>query len=176
MTGTTLHIPTIETERLRLRAPQPADFEAYAAFRASERTRILGGPNDRAEAFHMFCGLVGHWHIRGYGRWIVADRATDAALGVIGLYFPADWPEPEIGWSLFDHAEGRGIAQEAAIASRSYAYDVLGWTRVVSLIVPHNTRSAALARRMACTHDGQFAHPDYGRMDVWRHQTAGVMQ
>jgi RimJ/RimL family protein N-acetyltransferase len=171
---TTIHIPTVDTARLRLRAPMPDDFDAYAAFRASERTRVLGGPYSRAEAFHMFCALVGHWHLRGYGRWIVADRATDAPLGVVGLYFPEDWPEPEIGWSMFDHAEGKGFAAEAATAARSYAYHVLGWTRVVSVIVPDNTRSIALARRMGCVLDGTFPHPDYGLMDVWRHLPPGV--
>jgi ribosomal-protein-alanine N-acetyltransferase len=175
MTGTSVHIPTVETARLRLRAPMPQDFEAYAAFRQSERTHILGGPNGRDEAFHMLCGLVGHWHIRGYGRWMVADRATDAPLGVVGPYFPDDWPEPEIGWSLFDAAEGRGIAFEAATVARDYAFGVLGWTRAVSLIVPHNHRSAALARRMGCVCDGQYPHPVYGPMDVWRHRPPGAV-
>ena len=31
-------IPVIETERLRLRAPSMADFEAYAEFGTTERT------------------------------------------------------------------------------------------------------------------------------------------
>lgn len=170
MTGTTVHIPTVETARLRLRAPAPGDFEAYAAFRLSERTRVLGGPNARDEAFLMFCALVGHWHLRGYGRWMVADRASDAPLGIVGLYYPEGWPEPEIGWSVFDAAEGKGVAHEAAMAARAYAYDVLGWARVVSLIVPGNTRSIALAKRLACMQEGQFTHSTYGVMDIWRHQ------
>ena len=33
MTGTTLHIPTLETQRLTLRAPRWSDFDAYAEFR-----------------------------------------------------------------------------------------------------------------------------------------------
>jgi RimJ/RimL family protein N-acetyltransferase len=172
---TTVHIPTIETDRLRLRAPMPADFEAYAAFRQSERTRVLGGPNSRTEAFHMFCALVGHWHLRGYGRWMVADRETDQPLGIVGVYYPDDWPEPEIGWSVFDSAEGKGVAFEAAMAARAYAYDVLGWTRIVSLIVQGNARSAALARRMGCVVEGQYAHPFYGPMDIWLHQPPGAV-
>ena len=170
MTATTLLIPTIETARLRLRAPEPRDFEAYAAFRASERARILGGPNSRVDAFHMFCGLVGHWHLRGYGRWLVADRQTDEPLGVVGLYYPEGWPEPEIGWSLFHTAEGRGYAFEAAEASRAYAYDVLGWTTVASLIAPSNARSAALARRMGAELESHFQHPTLGPLDIWRHR------
>jgi RimJ/RimL family protein N-acetyltransferase len=174
VTGTTLHIPTVETARLRLRSPEARDFDAYAAFRASERARILGGPNSRAEAFQMFCGLVGQWHLRGYGRWLVADKATDAPLGIVGLYHPEDWPEPEIGWSLFEVAEGRGIAHEAALASRRFAYEVLGWRTVVSLIVPGNLRSEALARRMGCVVDGQHPHPSHGTLDIWRHPAPGT--
>jgi RimJ/RimL family protein N-acetyltransferase len=169
VTATQVHIPIVETARLRLRSPEPRDFEAYAEFRGSERARVLGGPNSRADAFHMFCGLVGHWHLRGFGRWLVADKATDAALGIVGLYYPEDWPEPEIGWSMFGPAEGKGYAFEAAVAARRYAYDVLGWSTVASLIVPTNERSAALARRMGCVIDGQHPHPFYGPLDIWRH-------
>jgi hypothetical protein len=52
---------------------------------------------------------------------------------------------------------------------RAYAYDTLGWTTVASLIVPTNTRSAALARRMGAVIDGQHQHPFYGPLDIWRH-------
>ena len=59
MTGTTIHIPTLETERLRLRAPGPADFEAFAAFRGSARARTVGGPYSREEAFEQLGALIG---------------------------------------------------------------------------------------------------------------------
>lgn len=166
---TRFEIPTIQTAHLTLRAPMPSDLDAYAAFRASDRSRIIGGPDDRAGAFNMLCSLVGHWHIRGYGRWMVADKATDEPLGVVGLYYPEDWPEPEIGWQVFDGAEGRGIAYEAAEASRRYAYDTLGWKTVASLILPTNTRSANLARRLGCVIDGQHPHKVFGSLDIWRH-------
>jgi RimJ/RimL family protein N-acetyltransferase len=107
--------------------------------------------------------------LNGFGRWIVADRATDAALGVVGPFFPADWPEPEIAWSVFAEAEGRGIAFEAASAARAFAYDRLGWTTAISLIAPENIRSAALARRLGCREDGTHDHPVHGAIPIWRH-------
>lgn len=163
-------IPTLHTERLTLRAPRASDLDAHAAFRASERARMVGGPNTRAWAFDHLCGIIGHWQMRGYGRWIVADKTTDEPLGVVGLFFPEDWPEPEIGWSVYANGEGRGIAHEAATASRTYAYDVLGWSRVISLIRADNTRSQALAQRMSCIHEGDFSHPVHGAMGIWRHK------
>jgi ribosomal-protein-alanine N-acetyltransferase len=165
----TLAIPSVETARLRLRAPCRADFDAYAAFRGSERARILGGPYSREQAFEQLAAIVGHWQLRGFGRWIVADRATDQALGVVGPFFPLNWPEPEIAWSVFDAAEGRGVAFEAAQAARAYAYGTLGWTTAISLISKGNARSVALAERLGCRHDGLHQHPAYGSMQVWRH-------
>lgn len=167
MTG--LQIPTLHTDRLTLRAPRPADLPAYTAFRMSGRTAHIGGPYSESTAFHQFCGLVGHWLIRGFGRWIVADRETDAPLGVTGMFHPPHWPEPELAWSLFADAEGRGIAFEAAQAARAYAYDTLAMAPLISCIAPDNPRSLALARRMGATPDGTFEHPEYGLQHIWRH-------
>ncbi|WP_045996765.1 GNAT family N-acetyltransferase [Loktanella sp. S4079] len=162
-------IPTLQTKRLTMRAPRWDDFDAYAAFRASDRTKLLGGPFTRERAFTQLAEIAGHWALRGFGRWIVADRETDAALGVVGLYYPEGWPEPEIAWSLFANAEGRGIAQEAAVTARNYAYQTLGWTTAISLIDPANTRSVALAKRLGCTDGETFQHNTLGLMHIWRH-------
>lgn len=162
-------VPVVETARLRLRCPEARDFEAYAAFRAGPRSVLLGGPFDRVSSFNGFCALVGHWQMRGFGRWIVADRDSDEALGVVGIFHPADWPEPEVAWSVFDAAEGKGIAAEAAVAARNWAYDVLGWERLVSLITPDNLRSQALATRLGCVREGDYPHPDHGPLHIYRH-------
>ncbi len=164
-----VEVPELATPRLRMRLPMLSDLEALAAFRGSERSRFVGGPNTRAEAFSQLCAVVGHWHLRGYGRWIVTDRATGAPLGLVGLHHPDDWPECEIGWSLFEGAEGRGIAEEAARATRDYAYGTLGWTTVISMIAPDNTRSLALARRLGAAHESDYEHPVFGQAQIWRH-------
>ncbi|MDV7142519.1 GNAT family protein [Tropicimonas sp. TH_r6] len=166
-------IPTVETDRLRLRAPEMRDFDAYADFYASERSAAIGGPSDRPSSFRSFLAIGGHWQIRGFGRWIVADRTADDALGIVGLYHPDDWPEPEIAWTVFAAAEGRGVALEAATAARAYAYETLGWTTVISMVAPENTRSLALAQRIGARHDGDFDHPIFGLMQVWRHLSPG---
>ena len=169
MTETLIAIPTLTTQRLRMRAPRWSDFEAYAAYRASHRTAHVGGPRDRRESFGDFCALIGHWALRGYGRWIVADRTTDAPLGVVGLYYPEDWPGPEIAWTVFEEAEGRGVAYEAARAARAYAYGTLGWTSAVSLVTEDNLRSQALARRLGAVEEGEFRHERLGRLVIFRH-------
>ncbi|KIN62350.1 Acetyltransferase, GNAT family protein [Sulfitobacter noctilucicola] len=169
MNGTSLHIPTVETERLRLRAPVWSDFDAFAAFRMSDRTKHLGGPCTRTQAFDKLGEIIGHWHLRGYGRWMVADKVTDEPLGVVGCFYPDDWPEPEIAWSVFEQAEGRGIATEAARASLDFAYNTLGWTTAVSCTTPDNSRSKALALRLGATREDDFTTVDGMVLEVYRH-------
>lgn len=169
MTGTDLHIPTVETENLILRAPQASDLPAYTRFCASPRSAGVGGPYNEWQAHERLAAIVGHWQLHGFGRWMVADKSNGELLGIVGLMHPPDWPEPEIAWSVFDAAEGRGVAHEAAQRSRAYAYDTLGWTRVISCTAPDNFRSIALAERMGAVRESDFEHEDLGRLHVWRH-------
>ncbi|GIT91201.1 acetyltransferase [Jannaschia pagri] len=162
-------IPTLTTARLTLRAPTLADFEAHAAFRASDRAAFVGGPSDRSISWGHFAAIPGQWALRGYGRWLVADRDADAPLGIVGLHHPDDWPEPELAWTMYAAGEGRGVAQEAALAARAYAYDTLGWTTLMSFVDPANTRSMALALRLGCHPDGTHSHPQFGTFHVMRH-------
>ena len=162
-------IPTLTTERLTLRAPRLSDFAAHAAFKASPRAGFVGGISTEAEAWHHLCALIGQWQLRGYGRWMVAETATDRPMGVVGIHHPLDWPEAEIGWTVYADGEGKGYAYEAAKAARSYAYDTLGWSTIASFVNPDNTRSVTLARRMGCRPDGQHMHAVYGPLHIWRH-------
>lgn len=103
---------------------------------------------------------------------MVTDGDTGEALGVVGVLYPEGWPEPEIAWSVFDAAEGRGVAYEAAMAARQYVYDTLGWPSIISCVAPENTRSVALAKRMGCNPEGTFEHDPYGTLHIWRHPGA----
>jgi RimJ/RimL family protein N-acetyltransferase len=163
-------IPQIETPNLRLRAPMPSDYEVFADFMQSDRSRHVGGPVGRTQSWRGFCHMTGHWVHRGFSMFVVADRPSNVALGMAGPWFPEGWPEPEIGWSIWDAAaEGRGLAFEAVLAARRFAYTVLGWTTAISLIVEGNTRSEALARRLGCWQDGDFTHEILGTSRIFRH-------
>lgn len=173
MTAFTSTIPRLTTENLLLREYRQEDFPAFADFYATERSRFIGGPLTRELAWRALATHLGHWALRGYGFWAVEERATGRFCGHVGLWFPEGWLEPEVGWVLMGHAEGRGIAQEAALAARRFAYDSLGWTTAVSLIDPGNTRSIRLAQRLDCRFEGMFSHVRLGPMEIWRHPAQG---
>lgn len=164
-----MSIPVIETERLTLRGPQLADFEPMAAFYASPRATPVGGPMSRDQAWAEFAAGAGQWLLRGYGFWEIQDRATGQTIGRAGIYHPDNWPEPELGWMIYDAGfEGRGIAHEAALAARDGAARLFGITRPISSIEDGNTASIRLAERLGATPDGAWETP-YGPMLRFRH-------
>jgi RimJ/RimL family protein N-acetyltransferase len=65
---------------------------------------------------------------------------------------------PEIGYLLAHRFWGHGIATEAAIATRDYAFGKLQFDRVVSLIRPENLASRSVARRVGMRPVGSTLH------------------
>lgn len=162
----------IETARLRLRRPVPADWDAFRDFMMSDRAREFGSHGHEGKAFRAFAGELGHWEIFGYGMFAVTPRDTDRPLALVGPWTPPDWPEREIGWMILAaEAEGKGMAREAAEAVLGHVWGTLGWDTVVSYIAEGNARSVALAERLGARHDPAAAAPEAPgkRILVYRH-------
>ncbi len=163
--------PTLETDRLILRAPKPTDADAFTGYFRSERTTYTGGQKSARDAWRHFAMNVGHWALRGFGMFCVTLKGSDAPLGIVGHYYPDGWAEREVGWILFDAAhEGQGIAYEAASACLAHAFGPLGWNTAVSYIAPGNTPSIRLAERLGATLDPDAPKPDSQTLPlVYRH-------
>ncbi|MEM1263708.1 MAG: GNAT family N-acetyltransferase [Pseudomonadota bacterium] len=156
---------TIETNRLVLRKPNASDVEPLIAFYSSARSAMAGGNVPYAESVVRAYAMLGHWTHRGYGLFAVTRRgdAAAAAIGMAGPYYPPGRPETEIGWVLFDGAEGRGYATEAAQATIDYARTVLQWREIVHYIDDNNLKSIAVAERLGARLDRQAVQPKPGK-------------
>ena len=161
-------IPELETRRLRLTAPEPQDYPDFKATFASYRSRFMGGPLNAYEAWMLYAAEIGHWHIRGYGMWMIHDRETDKTLGMAGGWFPAKWPEREIAWIIWPDVAGHGYALEATHRVRRYFYEEQGWETAVSYIDPKNLDSIRLAERLGAQKDHEAPTID-GNDAVYRH-------
>lgn len=96
------------------------------------------------ESWRAMCSMVGHWVIRGYGPLAAVERDTGAVIGTIGLWYPNDWPEPEIKWALARRFWGKGYASEAVRAIQGPAFECLG-KAPISFIDAENKASIQLA-------------------------------
>ena len=137
------------TERLILRVPTCDDFDAFADFYQDQRaTLFLNGPQSRPIAWRTFATIVGSWSLNGFGYFSVIERVSGTWAGRVGPWRPEGWPGPEVGWALRTEMTGKGYAFEAAQAAIGWAFDSLGWDRVIHCIEPANDASIALAKRL----------------------------
>ena len=155
-------IPTLETERLRLRPLQSGDLDDYAALYADrEVLRYLGAglePWDRGRSSRHLAFLLGHWQLWGAGTWAVEHRGSGGFLGTAGFSAPVGWPGFELAWTLARHAWGHGFATEAARAALRHAFTVWRRDRIVSLIDPENHASIRVAERLGERLEDRFDH------------------
>lgn len=149
MTRFAFDIPTLEAADVTLRAIREGDLEPLAAFYATARSAFVGGPLPRVDAWRMISGNLGHWALRGYGMWVI--DMDQQPVGLCGFIFREGWDEPELGWQVWDGAEGRGIAYQAASAARAHGARAFGLDGVISYIRPDNARSIRLAERLGAT-------------------------
>jgi RimJ/RimL family protein N-acetyltransferase len=173
----------LETQRLVMRRPEPADLDAYAAIMGDpEVSRSLGfGIRTREETKDALERMLRHWERHSIGLFSVVRKNDHRLLGRVGflLWDPERWTnalheelegplETEIGWTLGSEYWGEGYATEAAIAARDWALGDLRLARLVSVIAPQNAASIRVAQKIGETLErenlpGRFPW----RVDLW---------
>ena len=158
---------TLTTERLMLRPATMADFPVYRDFVTSDRARYMGGPHDDAKAWYWFCNDTAQWVLLDMGALIVCHQGR--AVGQVAVCGGPIFPEPELGWFLFDRTdEGQGFASEAAAAMRDWALGPRGLTSVVAYVDQDNVSSVRLAERLGGVLDKDAATPAGVATQVYR--------
>jgi len=137
----------IETERLALRTFKEDDWTGlHKLYSDPECTRYtIQRTLTEGESWRTMAAMIGHWEIRGYGPYAVENKASGEVMGTVGLWYPVDWPEPEIKWALSRAHWGRGYASEAAVAVKKVAAKYIPETSLISLIFSDNKASIKLA-------------------------------
>jgi RimJ/RimL family protein N-acetyltransferase len=101
-------VPTIETERLRMRAYRLDDFKDCAAMWADPAVvgYVGGKPFSKEEVWAKMLRYVGHWSLMGFGYWAIEEKASGDHVGEIGFadfnrdIQPSLAGMPELGWVL----------------------------------------------------------------------------
>ena len=145
--------PTLTTDRLTLRPFRADDLDPLFAIMSTDEVReSLHLPDDLkpAAAWGILTAFAGLWELRGVGQWALEERTGGRFVERAGLYWrpESEWPGVEVGWMLDPSAWGLGYATEAGSRSVRYGFDEVGEETLFSVILPGNTRSEAVARRL----------------------------
>jgi RimJ/RimL family protein N-acetyltransferase len=150
-------LPELETERMRLRHWRESDVDPILAFyRDPGSAAVYGADIQRSDVWRRMALAIGHWHLRGFGPWVLEDKATGKVAGHGGLWFPDGWDDVEVGYGIMPEFRRQGYAAEVARRVRDYGYRDRGFTRLVSYIDPANTASRKVAEKLGAVPDGEF--------------------
>jgi RimJ/RimL family protein N-acetyltransferase len=141
----------IETTRLILRPPEASDVTAMMVIHQDpEVIRYLGSgvPGDIAVAWRNVAMMIGHWHMRGYGPWIVVAKDGGEILGRAGLWNAEGGPGVELGWMIRRSAWGHGFATEASRGALDWAWQHVETDHIISVIRADNLRSIRIAEKL----------------------------
>jgi RimJ/RimL family protein N-acetyltransferase len=158
-----------ETPRLAFRELRPDDLDFVAEMLAHpEVMRYYPKCYSRGEAREWIERQLARYREHGHALWLVSDRVTGAPVGQVGLVLQHvdGRPEREVGYLVHRPYWRRGLATEAAAATRDWAFRTLPVERVISLIRPENQPSRGVAAKLGmqvagrCRHGG-FEHLVY---------------
>jgi [ribosomal protein S5]-alanine N-acetyltransferase len=162
-------IPVLETDRLILRGPRAEDFAVYRDFFAdAEASAFYGGPMSADRAWRVLATDVGHWALRGYGRWSVIERDSGRMIGGCGLWWPEGYPRSELTWWIIPTARRHGYALEASRAVVRHGYRELGWPLVETHMDDANDAARGLAEKLGGTIIARERFPDGVERSVYR--------
>lgn len=151
-------LPTLDTERLRLRPFAPDDLDAlYAIYADAEVARYLSHPawtsidQARTKLALMLAPSA-------EGLDLAIERRNDGELlgGVTIFSIHAESRRGELGYTLGRAHWGKGYAREAVAAFVTWAYSELGLHRLEADIDPRNRASATLLERLGFTLEGRL--------------------
>jgi ribosomal-protein-alanine N-acetyltransferase len=144
----------LETTRLLLRAFTPEDADALALVLSDPETmRYYPAPYDRAGVAQWIERNRQRYQDDGVGLWAMELKQAQELIGDCGITRQQVEGEHlyEIGYHLRRDFWGQGLATEAAIACRDWAFAHLKTNRLISLIRPENLPSRRVAERNGMT-------------------------
>lgn len=163
-------LPTLATERLRLRHVTAADLEAlFAVFGDPEVMRYWshGAWTERSQAEAYRKSIQDHFEARTLFQWGIARAEDDRLIGTTTLYqLVPGQRRAEIGIILGRESWGQGLGTETLQALITFAWEELQLHRLEADVDPVNRGSLALFLKLGFVREGLlrdrwFVHGEY---------------
>lgn len=153
-------LPTISTERLRLRSLAPGDVPALAAiFGDPEVCRFWSHATltDVAAAQALYDDIARCFAARSLFQWGIAERESDAVVGTCTLAaLSSEHRRAELGFALVRASWGRGYIAEALPVLVGFAFETLDLHRLEADVDPRNRRSIRAIERLGFKREGHL--------------------
>ncbi len=151
-------LPTLETERLRLRWLEERDVDAlYEIFGDPAVIRYWSSPalTDRKAAARLLQEIRDYAAQGTLYQWGVTLRDGDQVIGTVTLaWINREHRRADVGFALAATAWGRGYATEAVARLIDYAFDDMQLHRLGADVDPRNERSIRLLERLGFRQEG----------------------
>jgi RimJ/RimL family protein N-acetyltransferase len=151
---------TLQTARLRLRAPLPADAEAIFAMRSDPVVQRYGSHaawTDPQRAVDYIARDMKAMASGEFAQFAIVRREDDAVVGTCTLYrLDAQCRRAEVGYVLLPSEWGKGYANEGVSAMLDWGFEHLGLNRIEADIDPRNVASARALERLGFTREGHL--------------------
>lgn len=154
-------LQTIETTRLILSPRTMEHFEECVKMDIDRFvTKYIPGVWDGScEHRENLKNRITKSYPNGLGYWSIFSKDNpDTFLGWIHLL--PDQDNVEIGFRLIFDAWGNGYATEASMAILEYAFETLGYQKVIAYTHADNKRSKGLMERLGFRHIADFMYKD----------------
>lgn len=154
----TIHLPAIETARLRLRPLLEADIPAhYAVFSDPDVARYWSREpwTDLAQAEESMKSILAAQADGSEARFGIELLSTGELIGNVGLHhFFGSNRRCEIGYALGSGHWGQGYATEALRVAIRHGFDALDLNRIEADIDPRNIGSARVLEKLGFRKEG----------------------
>jgi RimJ/RimL family protein N-acetyltransferase len=158
-----------ETHRLILRAFQPSDLEAFAAYRSDPLVAQYQGwstpysleqaANFITEMSQAVPGTPGEWY------QVAIERKTSPApgplIGDVAFHMKQDMRQAYIGFTLARAYQGQGYGYEAVMRLLTYLFDEQKLHRAIATVDVLNTASIRLIERLGFRREAHFIEDDW---------------
>ncbi|MDJ0688643.1 MAG: GNAT family N-acetyltransferase [Xenococcaceae cyanobacterium MO_188.B32] len=147
----------IKTPRLNLRYFTPNDLDILTPIFADPEVMhySISGVKTRSQTEEFINRRLSQYQKYNFGLYAIVHQANQELIGYCGLLV---WnfetgEEIEIGYRLARAYWGQGLATEAAIAVRDYAWKQLNINRLICIIDPDNIRSIRVAKKLGMNYE-----------------------
>ena len=142
----------LETERLLLR--QLSTEDANFILELLNEPSFIRNIGDRGVRTiddansYILNGPVASYAKNGFGLYLVRLKETNESIGMCGLIKRDTLEDVDIGYAFLPRFWSKGYAVEAARATKEYAKNVVGLSRIIAIVDPENEGSIRVLEKI----------------------------